>query len=167
MNTSHLSVSRVVLTLVATLALASCAQDSGSTDVQEGQPTDSASESGTTPTSGSGTVELVADGSTGKCAAPNAETLAGFDTAFAGTVTSLDDATATLSVDQWYAGGDDASTVTVSAPSQDLQDLLMAVDFEEGTSYLVSADGERVTLCGFTAETSPELEALYAEAFGQ
>lgn len=169
MNTSHLSVSHVVLTLVATLALASCAQDSGSTDVQEGQPTDSASESGTTPTSGSGTVELVADGSTatGKCAAPNAETLAGFDTAFAGTVTSLDDATATLSVDQWYAGGDDASTVTVSAPSQDLQDLLMAVDFEEGTSYLVSADGERVTLCGFTAETSPELEALYAEAFGQ
>ena len=73
---------------------------------------------------------------------PNAETLAGFDTAFAGTVTSLDDATATLSVDQWYAGGDDAATVTVSAPSQDLQDLLMAVDFEEGTSYLVSADGE-------------------------
>ena len=132
---------------------------------------DSASDSAETPTSSAtsdDTLELTAVGSmAGKCAMPNAETLAGDDTAFAGTVTSLDDTTATLSVDQWYAGGDGASTVTVSAPSQDLQDLLMAVDFEEGTSYLVSADGERVTLCGFTAETSPELEALYAEAFGQ
>lgn len=132
---------------------------------------DRASDSAETPTSSAtaeDTLELTADGSmAGKCAMPNAQTLAGFDTAFAGTVTSLDDTTATLSVDQWYAGGDDASTVTVSAPSQDLQDLLMAVDFEVGTSYLVSADGERVTLCGFTAETSPELEALYAEAFGQ
>ena len=145
-----------------TLVLAGC----GSQD----EP-DRASDSAETPTSSASsddTLELTADGSTtGKCAMPNAETLAGFDTAFAGTVTSLDDTTATLSVDQWYAGGDEASTVTVSAPSQDLQDLLMAVDFEEGTSYLVSADGERVTLCGFTAETSPELEALYAEAFGQ
>ena len=145
-----------------TLVLAGC----GSQD----EP-DRASDSAETPTSSASsddTLELIADGSmTGKCAMPNAETLAGFDTAFAGTVTSLDDTTATLSVDRWYAGGDEASTVTVSAPSQDLQDLLMAVDFEEGTSYLVSADGERVTLCGFTAETSPELEALYAEAFGQ
>ena len=42
-----------------------------------------------------------------------------------------------------------------------------AVDFEEGKTYLVSAIGDRVTLCGFTAEESPELEALYAEAFPQ
>jgi len=97
---------------------------------------------------------------------PNAKTLAGFDTAFAGTVTSLADGTATLSVDEWFAGGD-ASTVTVAVPSNDLQALLMAVDFQEGRSYLVSADGERVTLCGFTAEDDPTLRALYDEAFAQ
>ena len=134
-------------------------------------PPDRASDSAETPTSSAtsgGTLELTADGSAaGECAMPSADTLAGFDTAFAGTVTSLDDTTATLSVDQWYAGGGDASTVTVTAPSQSLTDLLMAVDFQEGKSYLVSADGDRVTLCGFTAETSPELEALYAEAFGE
>ena len=56
-------------------------------------------------------------------------------------------------------------TVTVQAPSKDLQDLLMAVDFEEGRTYLVSATDTRVTLCGFTAEKTPELEALYDEAF--
>ena len=75
-----------------------------------------------------------------------------------------DETTATLAVDEWYAG-DEASTVTVEAPSQALEDLLMAVDFQEGSTYLVSATDDRVTLCGFTAETSPELEAMYAEAF--
>ena len=90
-------------------------------------------------TTGTGTLALTADGSVAaKCAMPSAETLATFDTAFAGTVTSLDGGTATLSVDQWYAG-DEAATVTVESPSKDLQDLLMAVDFEEGKSYLVSA----------------------------
>ena len=72
----------------------------------------------------------------------------------------------TLSVDQWYAG-DEASTVTVAAPSQDLQDLLMAVDFQDGKSYLVSATDGRVTLCGYTAEDNPELQTIYDEAFGQ
>ena len=85
---------------------------------------------------------------------PSAETLATFDTAFAGTVTSLEDGTATLAVDQWYAGGD-ADTVTVTTPGKDLAALLMAVEFEKGKSYLVSATDGRVTLCGFTAETSP------------
>ena len=119
-------------------------------------------------TTESGTLALTADGSVAaKCAMPSAETLSTFDTAFAGTVTSLDGGTATLSVDQWYAGGDEAGTVTVESPSKDLQDLLMAVDFQEGTSYLVSATDTRVTLCGFTAEQSPELEALYDEAFAQ
>jgi hypothetical protein len=110
-------------------------------------------------------VVLTADGSNaGKCAMPSAEVLSTFDTAFEGTVTSVDGGTATLAVDQWYAGGD-ASTVTVEAPSKALEDLLLAVDFQEGQTYLVSADGDRVTLCGFTAETNPELEALYTEAF--
>ena len=76
----------------------------------------------------------------------------------------MEDGTATLSVDEWYTGGE-ASTVTVEAPSKALEDLLMAVDFEVGKSYLVSADGDRVTLCGFTAEESPDLRALYDEAF--
>jgi hypothetical protein len=79
-------------------------------------------------------------------------------------VTSLEDGTATLEVDEWYAG-DDASTVTVQSPTKDLADLLMAVEFEQGKSYLVSADGDRVTLCGFTAEQGPELQAMYDEAF--
>ena len=167
MNTSR--VGHLVLAFVAAAALSSCGQDPAPADREDhgSEHSDGAtSESGSG--SGSDTLALTADGSmAGKCAMPNAETLAGFDTAFAGTVTSLEDGTATLSVDEWYAGDGEASTVTVRTPSESLQDLLMAVDFQEGKSYLVSADGERVTLCGFTAEQNPELQALYDEAFGQ
>ena len=114
-----------------------------------------------------GTLALTADGAAAaKCAVPIPDTLATFDTAFAGTVTALDGGTATLSVDEWYAGGDGAETVTVTSPSEQLQDLLLAVDFEEGRSYLVSADGDRVTLCGYSGEESPEMQTLYDEAFG-
>jgi hypothetical protein len=160
-NTSRLRSALVVPVLVlATAALASCGGDDAGTD-GPGETTsssDSGSDSGDT-------LVLTADGSNaGKCAVPSAEVLATFDTAFAGTVTSLEDGTATLSVEKWYAG-DEASAVTVQSPSKDLADLLMAVDFEQGKSYLVSAKDDRVTLCGFSAEQSSELQAMYDEAF--
>jgi hypothetical protein len=153
---------RLLPALAATLVLVLSACGSEDDTAATTEPSTSESPSAT---SSSETLALVADGSTaGKCAMPSAEVLSTFDTAFEGTVTSVEDGTATLEVEQWYAGGD-ASTVTVEAPSRSLDDLLMAVDFQEGQTYLVSADGDRVTLCGFTAETDPELEAMYTEAF--
>ena len=152
------------LLVVALALLSACGASDDGTGEDSGRDT-SAATSPDADSSAGGTLALTADGSApAKCAMPSAETLATFDTAFAGTVTSLDGGTATLSVDQWYAG-DEADTVTVESPSKDLQDLLMAVDFQAGTSYLVSATDTRVTLCGFTAEQSPELQALYDEAF--
>ncbi|MDZ5663051.1 hypothetical protein SFC79_14835 [Nocardioides sp. S-58] len=172
MNTSRpRTLSVTLVSLLALGSLAACGSDDADSGTDTSTPSSSASsESGAgandeSGSSGSGTRALTADGSlAGKCAMPSAETLATFDTAFAGTVTSIDGGTATLEVDQWYAG-EEASTVTVEAPGDDLQDLLMAVDFQEGAAYLVSADGDRVSLCGFSGEQSPELEALYAEAF--
>jgi hypothetical protein len=148
------------LAAILALAVSGCgsAEDSAT-------PADPAASDSSSP-AGDETLALTADGSaTAKCAMPSAQILATFDTAFEGTVTSIDDGTVTLDVDRWYAG-DEAPTVTVAAPSKALEDLLMAVEFKEGRTYLVSADNERVTLCGFTAETSPELEALYVEAYG-
>ena len=158
--------------LVVLAFLTACGAGSGSdagsaSDTSTSSSPDATTDATTDDSAGGGTLALTADGSVAaKCAVPSAETLSTFDTAFSGTVTSIEGGTATLDVDQWYTGGD-ASTVTVEAPSKDLQDLLMAVDFEEGKSYLVSATDTRVTLCGFTAEETPELEALYAEAFPQ
>jgi hypothetical protein len=145
---------------VLVLGLGGCAEERSPADRGDDRETTSTSDP-----EAAGTLALTADGSTtAKCAVPSAQILRTFDTAFAGTVTSVDGGTATLSVDQWYAG-EEADTVTVTAPSKDLQDLLMAVDFREGRSYLVSATRGRVTLCGFTAETSPWLQGLYDEAF--
>ena len=170
---SRLRRTHLLPTAVAVLALAltGCGaqddQDAAVDPVTSETPSDAAPSSDADSDSDAGILALTADGSTaGKCAVPSAETLATFDTAFAGTVTSLEDGTATLSVDQWYAG-DEAATVTVDSPSQDLQDLLLAVDFQQGASYLVSATDGRVTLCGFTAEENPELQALYDEAYQQ
>jgi hypothetical protein len=146
------------------VALSGCGSEDDPAATTDPTTSESPSESPSASASDEPVVLTADDSSTGKCAMPSAEVLSTFDTAFEGTVTSVDGGAATLEVDQWYAGGD-ASTVTVEAPSKALEDLLLAVDFQEGQTYLVSADGDRVTLCGFTAETTPELEALYAEAF--
>ncbi|CAM3524074.1 hypothetical protein [Nocardioides zeicaulis] len=161
----------VPVAVLALGALSACGSSSDDAEQPASAPTsdsttsDGTSDSTASDSTGGGTLALTADGSTaGKCAVPSAEVLSGFDTAFAGTVTSLDDGTATLAVDQWYTDGD-AATVTVDAPSKDMQDLLMAVDFQEGTSYLVSASGGRVSLCGFTGPETPELQSVYDQAF--
>src|SRR6478672_4259221 len=156
------------LLLVALASLTACGADSGAGTEPTVDPTTSdAAPDAADSEAASGTLALTADGSVAtKCAMPSAETLSTFDTAFSGTVTSVEGGTATLEVDQWYAG-DEAATVTVESPSKDLQDLLMAVDFQEGKTYLVSATDTRVTLCGFTAEQTPELQALYTDAFPQ
>ena len=158
-------------TLVLLAGLSACGADgdgSSSADEPAAQsPSETSDADADADTDPGSTLALTADGSVAaKCAMPSAETLATFDTAFAGTVTAIEGGTATLSVDDWYAG-EEVATVTVASPSEDLQDLLLAVDFEQGKSYLVSATDDRVTLCGFTAEAGPELQALYDEAYGQ
>lgn len=160
------SVLAVPVLLLALSGLSACgADDSDASATDTASETTSESPTGAGSDSSAAPVELTADAATaGKCAVPSAETLGTFDTAFAGTVTSLEDGTATLEVDQWYAGGE-GGTVTVTTPTRDLAALLMAVELEKGKSYLVSATDGRVTLCGFTGEVTPELQALYDEAF--
>ncbi len=159
----------LVVPLVVLSGLTACGADDDGAERASDDTSSSPAGTGTSEpgTDDAGTLVLTADGAAAaKCAVPVPDTLATFDTAFAGTVTALDDGTATLSVDEWYAGGDGAATVTVTSPSEQLQDLLLAVDFQEGRSYLVSAEADRVTLCGYTGEDSPEMQALYDEAFG-
>jgi hypothetical protein len=99
-----------------------------------------------------------------RCAMVTVERLAVAETAFEGTVTSLDDRAVTLRVDRWYRGGD-ADLVEVSAPQQHLLALVQSVTFEKGGRYLVTATDGAVSVCGFSAPYSDDLAALYAEAF--
>lgn len=110
-------------------------------------------------------VDLVAAAQpTGRCALPTAEALAGEDVAFEGTVTSLREGRASLEVDRWFTDGT-GDLVTVAAPTQALRDLLVAVHFEVGETYLVSATDGRVSLCGFSGRSTPELTEIYEKAF--
>lgn len=150
--------------LTCLLALAGCGGAS-STDSPSSEST-ATSESSSTQTSEAEPLALVVEGpQRAKCMVPNAEVLATQDTAFEGTVTALSDGTATLQVDRWFTGDAATDTVIVSTPSEQLQDLLVAVDFQRGRTYLVSSLDGRVSLCGFTNESDPGLEALYEEAF--
>lgn len=111
--------------------------------------------------------ELTApSGESGRCMPPNARAMADNPVAFDGTVQSIDGDTVTLVPTQWYAG-DATDLVTVEAPPEGFEQLLVAVEFKDGGRYLVTAtDGGDVMVCGFSAEYSEGLAAIYAEAFG-
>ena len=106
------------------------------------------------------------EASAGRCMVPSAETLQGAAYAFDGTVTAIENDTATLEIDRWYAG-DETDQVAVDQSSADFASLILAPVFEEGQRFLVAGtDDGSVMVCGFSAPYSADLADLYAEAFG-
>jgi len=101
---------------------------------------------------------------TGRCMVPNVENLQAQDTAFEGVVTAIADGTATLEVTQSYKGKQ-AETAHVAAPATELQDLLLAVEFEQGQTYLVSSLDGQVSVCGLSAPKDDLLADLYQQAY--
>jgi hypothetical protein len=101
---------------------------------------------------------------TGRCMAPTAEALSTAQVAFSGTVTAVAADVVTIAPDRFYTG-EPTDTVEVRAAPELMTALVGAVQFEEGERYLVSATDGQVTVCGFSGPASPDLEALYVEAF--
>lgn len=85
--------------------------------------------------------------------------------AFAGTVTGVDGETVTLEVDRWFAGAE-VTEVVVTSSAESESALLGGVTLEVGGAYLISATDGAVQTCGVSGSISPELEAIYVEAFG-
>jgi hypothetical protein len=83
--------------------------------------------------------------------------------AFAGTATSVDGETVTLSVDRWYAGGDAASVVLSGAAGSPA--LIDGFQFEVGRQYLITAADGNVNFCGYSGLATPELTAAFEAAF--
>ena len=125
---------------------------------QDAAPEEPAAEPGST-------TALVAPASANaKCMAPNVQVLQANTLAFDGTVTAIEGDQVTLQPTAWFKGTP-SETVTVTAPSKMLQELLVAVDFQVGGRYLVTAFQDTVTLCGFSAAYDEELAQLYADAY--
>lgn len=86
------------------------------------------------------------------------------EVAFAGTVTSVDGEVVTLRVDRWFVG-DEVDQVVVTSPAEAETALLGGVALEVDGEYLISAAGGAVQTCGVSGIVSPELEAIYEDAF--
>ena len=97
------------------------------------------------------------------CIVFSVEELAKAPVAFRGTVTTVEGETITLDVDHWYKGGD-AAQVILHAPAG-MEALIGGMAFSEGTQYLITAYDGNVNYCGFSGETTPELQAAFEEAF--
>jgi hypothetical protein len=126
-------------------------------DVPSAGPT-----SASTPTSM--TVLTAPAETNGRCMAPNAQALATAQLAFSGTVETVSADRVEIVPDRFYQG-DPVDVIEVRAPAQQMTALVGAVRFEEGRRYLVSTTNSEVTVCGFSGPYSPDLEALYVEAF--
>ncbi len=143
------------------LTFAGCGSGSGSgsgAGAGAGQAADA-------PSSTSTDLTVPAASSASRCMTPNVPLLATQDAAFEGTVTDVADGTATLRVDRWFKGGE-SETVTVSAPNDQEQALLQAVDFRQGQTYLVSSTNGQLSVCGMSAPKDDGLAELYEQAYG-
>lgn len=98
------------------------------------------------------------------CAQVTAEALATKTMAFEGTVTGVEGSVVTLEVSERFRGevGDEVQVEQQDATADDFS----AVQYVQGTSYLISATDGQVAGCGQSGEAGPELLDLYRSAFG-
>jgi hypothetical protein len=97
------------------------------------------------------------------CIVFSVEELAKAPLAFEGTVSSSEDETVTLTVDEWFKGGD-AAVVELHAPAG-MEALIGGIPFEEGQQYLITAYDGTVNYCGFSGPSTPEFRAAFEQAF--
>lgn len=137
----------------------------GDDDVPAAGPEDSATPSaGPTESASVTTLTVPPSVGSGRCAVPSAAILSQQALAFDGTVDEITDGIVTLTPTMFYSG-EPAEQVQVEAPPAVLEALILAVKFEVGQRYLVSALDGQVSVCGYSGPWSPQLEQLYVEAF--
>lgn len=98
------------------------------------------------------------------CMQLSPELLAPQQVAVDGVVTAVDGTTATLEPSRWYRG-DRALTLRVEVPPQVDTALVGAPRLEVGRRYLLAGSDGQLALCGASGDWSPELEAVYRQAF--
>jgi hypothetical protein len=111
-------------------------------------------------------LDLPSGTSMGSCLRLSASELGRMSPAFAGTATQVSSGSVVLNVDEWYAGGD-AEQVVLDVPDDQSRALLGEVTFVENEKYLITAANGTVNLCGFSGPATPQLQALYDDAFAK
>jgi hypothetical protein len=154
----------VAAAAVAVLAVGAFALTGGGDDPEVAAPgtTDDGAEPGklTVLELSSGNDDIMAS-----CMVLDATMIAQAQVAFKGTVTMAQNGVVQLVVDEAYVGVDEQA-VTLSAP-EGMEALIGGVAWEVGGQYLVTAWDGVVNYCGQTGPATPELQAIYDEAFGR
>jgi hypothetical protein len=119
------------------------------------------------PTNAAAPLELgLGDGGAmASCLPVSAEFLRDMSPALLGTATAVEGEKVTLRIDRWYAGDTGATEVVLHAPDG-MQALIGGIDFQVGQQYFVTASEGVVNYCGYSDAYSPQLEAIFEEAFG-
>ncbi|WP_161489620.1 hypothetical protein, partial [Rathayibacter tanaceti] len=104
-------------------------------------------------------------GPSAMCSPVTAAALAPAQLAFRAEVRSIDRRTVTLRVLERFAG-EVGDSVTVGQGRESAVDGA-PIAFETGVDYLIAADGDTILTCGLSGQSSPELAALYREAFAR
>ena len=97
------------------------------------------------------------------CAVLTAEGLAMNEVAFAATVTSVDGDEVALAVTERFRGEVTDEVIVAQGTDPNLE--YSTGEFVEGEDYLVAITDGAAASCGLTGPESPELRALYDEAF--
>jgi hypothetical protein len=113
---------------------------------------------------GTTTLALAPPDVSASCAALTPELLAGSDVAFAGRVTAISGGTVLLETTQRFAG-EVGDTVEVTQGDGSVVDGA-PITFEQGRTYLLTADDGTIGSCSGSGPDSPELRALFDQAFG-
>ncbi|GHE09438.1 hypothetical protein [Klenkia taihuensis] len=113
---------------------------------------------------GTTTLALAPPDVSASCAALTPELLAGSDVAFAGRVTAVSGDTVVLETTQRFTG-EVGDTVEVTQGDGSVVDGA-ALTFEPGQVYLLTADDGTIGSCSGSGPDSPELRALFDQAFG-
>lgn len=111
-------------------------------------------------------LEVPASDAMSMCMAFDPTTLGQAQVAFSGTVDSVDDEGARLTVDHWYAGGD-ADVVELEHSGAAANVALDGVAFTRGERYLVSASDGQVATCGYSGTWTQDFAAQFEQAFGR
>lgn len=148
---------------VAVLAVGAIALTGGDDDPDVAAPI---ATDGVEPDTGKLTVLELSSGNDdimASCMVLDASMIAQNQIAFRGTVTMAENGVVQLTVDNAYVGVDE-QIVTLNSP-EGMEALIGGVAWEVGAPYLVSAWEGTVNYCGQTGPATPELQAIYDEAF--
>lgn len=109
------------------------------------------------------TLTLEPTNATAMCMALSPELLRQGELAFRADVTGIDGGIVTLQVTERFQG--DVGDLVQVEQGDGVPIDGAPIVFDAGESYLISSDGETIGSCSGSGVASPELEALFAEAF--